>query len=987
MAACDLLIITAANEQQARQYRRRLAASRRRGPLRDVARTLVLADPMGRRVGSGAATLAALLAAARLLGPEALSLEHAFAGRRVLVLHSGGDSRRLPAYAAAGKLFAPTPCLTREGLPATLFDLVLEDFLAIRWPVAGGVLVAAGDVLLNLARCAPDLGAEGVTAVACPGDLDRAARHGVYVAAPARQGRSKVRDFLQKADAATLRARGALDERGGVAIDTGVLMLSPAASDAWLRAAGAGRRAGIARGSLLDLVSHARCAPMDLYVHSIMAITPAITRASFAATIATTATNDARRELLRYRDQLRRERLSFHVERVPSDFIHVGTTREFMHATLEPSTWRSLIAPRDDRRLLHAAATVKAPRDAKVVVEGARAGVIRCEGDALVVGVDTRAAMALPAATGLSCVRVGAKAWACVAFGLDDDCKTRAEVGGRFAAFDLSSLATRLGLPDDALFPPGEERSLWTARLWRPGPKARALQEAQQLLRGIAPSNAWKRAARIALADLVRLAHADTASHAIDPMSIPRLLEAGARPDLRRVAVSLRGSSRRAKVARSLEAFIRSAPAPLAEARAIRLRSMLDQRTEHAGDALAAVRRGVEQALIVPARPEPLAIASRATVAMHAPVRIDLAGGWSDTPPICQEEGGAVVNMAVLLGGIAPIRATVRRLDHPIVRIRSLDLARSLEAARTDELALAADGPSDWATLPKAALILSGLVPASAGDDLTDWLRTLGGGHHPCGIDLSIEAAVPKGSGLGTSSILACTLLAALDAFRGRATPDLASLARRTTLLEQMMGTGGGWQDQCGGLHPGVKCATTSPGADQSPRVEPLRVGPRCRAMLQSRAILVFTGIQRVARDILHHVVCRHLDGDPAARRIFADLRDNAMAMRHAIATLDDPDLFTRELARYWSLKRAIDPGAYDARVARRVEPLLAHAAAAELPGAGGGGFLFMIAKDARHLAAARRLIERLGRDDPAVREHAWSVAGRGLAAGPCRMT
>jgi len=177
MAACDLLIITAANGQQARQYRRRLAASRLRGPLREVARTLVLADPKGRRVGSGAATLGALLAAARLLGPDASSLEHAFAGRRVLVLHSGGDSRRLPAYAAAGKLFAPTPCLTREGLPATLFDLVLEDFLAIRWPVAGGTLVAAGDVLLNLARCAPDLNAEGVTAVACPGDLDRAARH------------------------------------------------------------------------------------------------------------------------------------------------------------------------------------------------------------------------------------------------------------------------------------------------------------------------------------------------------------------------------------------------------------------------------------------------------------------------------------------------------------------------------------------------------------------------------------------------------------------------------------------------------------------------------------------------------------------------------------------------------------------------------------------------------------------------------------------
>ena len=31
--------------------------------------------------------------------------------------------------------------------------------------------------------------------------------------------------------------------------------------------------------------------------------------------------------------------------------------------------------------------------------------------------------------------------------------------------------------------------------------------------------------------------------------------------------------------------------------------------------------------------------------------RIDLSGGWSDTPPITYEQGGAVLNVAVKLNG------------------------------------------------------------------------------------------------------------------------------------------------------------------------------------------------------------------------------------------------------------------------------------------------------------------------------------------------
>src|ERR1051326_545294 len=57
----------------------------------------------------------------------------------------------------------------------------------------------------------------------------------------------------------------------------------------------------------------------------------------------------------------------------------------------------------------------------------------------------------------------------------------------------------------------------------------------------------------------------------------------------------------------------------------------------------------------------------------RSPVRLDLAGGWTDTPPYCLEYGGAVVNVAVLLNGQPPIQVFVRPLSEPVFSLRSID--------------------------------------------------------------------------------------------------------------------------------------------------------------------------------------------------------------------------------------------------------------------------------------------------------------------------
>ena len=68
----------------------------------------------------------------------------------------------------------------------------------------------------------------------------------------------------------------------------------------------------------------------------------------------------------------------------------------------------------------------------------------------------------------------------------------------------------------------------------------------------------------------------------------------------------------------------------------------------------------------------PQSLSVNAWVTVECPARLDLAGGWSDTPPICYEHGGAVCNVAVLVNGIRPIGARVRLIGAPVVKCAQL---------------------------------------------------------------------------------------------------------------------------------------------------------------------------------------------------------------------------------------------------------------------------------------------------------------------------
>lgn len=93
--------------------------------------------------------------------------------------------------------------------------------------------------------------------------------------------------------------------------------------------------------------------------------------------------------------------------------------------------------------------------------------------------------------------------------------------------------------------------------------------------------------------------------------------------------------------------------------------ALLRARDDAAWEAEEAQAFGTLRAAILASLPPPaeprLAVAEDGLVWGRAPLRLDLAGGWTDTPPYCLLNGGRVLNVAVDLNGQPPVGVGVRR--------------------------------------------------------------------------------------------------------------------------------------------------------------------------------------------------------------------------------------------------------------------------------------------------------------------------------------
>ena len=338
----------------------------------------------------------------------------------------------------------------------------------------------------------------------------------------------------------------------------------------------------------------------------------------------------------------------------------------------------------------------------------------------------------------------------------------------------------------------------------------------------------------------------------------------------------------------------------------------------------------------------------------RSPVRIDIAGGWTDTPPYCLMEGGNVINLAIELNGQPPLQVYVRPSKEPRIVLRSIDLG-AVEVVETAEQLMDFMHVGSPFSIPKAGLVLAGFglsgVSGNPGSiSLQQQLEAFGSG-----IELTLLSAIPAGSGLGTSSILAATVLGALNDFCGLGW-DKNEIGHRTLMLEQMLTTGGGWQDQLGGVLGGVKLLQTGRGFEQTPLVRWLPNDLWTQPEYRPCHLLYYTGITRTAKQILAEIVRRMFLNDNAELRLLREMKAHTMEMYEAIQQND----FRRMgllMRKTWQQNQALDSGTNPAAVAKQTALIDDLCLGYKLPGAGGGGYLYMIAKDPEAAARIKQIL------------------------------
>lgn len=300
----------------------------------------------------------------------------------------------------------------------------------------------------------------------------------------------------------------------------------------------------------------------------------------------------------------------------------------------------------------------------------------------------------------------------------------------------------------------------------------------------------------------------------------------------------------------------------------------------------------------------------------QTPYRVSFAGGGTDLPSFYERETGAVLSMAVnrhMYVTVSPRFDVTTRVAYTRVEI-----ANGIHEIEH--------------TIVREALRMTELGPH---------------------LEITTVGDVPSGTGMGSSSALAVGIINALFAYKGRVTSRrrLAELACHIeiALLKKPIGK----QDQFASAFGGLNYIEFQPNGQVD--VEPVPCPSEVMNELERRSLLLYTASQRDADSILE----RQSKGTGDKFTTLRAMRDLAGEMRNTLTNGPNLEEFAGLLHEGWELKRSLGFGIATKQIdewykaARR-----AGAQGGKLLGAGGGGFLYVIAPPEKHDA----IREALGR-------------------------
>jgi fucokinase len=305
-------------------------------------------------------------------------------------------------------------------------------------------------------------------------------------------------------------------------------------------------------------------------------------------------------------------------------------------------------------------------------------------------------------------------------------------------------------------------------------------------------------------------------------------------------------------------------------------------------------------------------------VTVRVPARFDFIGGWTDTPPYFFDHPSGVLNSTLSLSH------SIGRTNCPDGSNASIEISiRHSERCTITENGLPVPDVSRHIVLARTFEFLGMSSPA---------------------LSIDIRNSIPHGSGLGGSSLLTASLLCALNAYHrgaGVLMDHLDEVVNNVLYIEQMMDSGGGWQDQIGGLYPGVKLIAAIPGAPCSYTIGYIERGID---LLGACSLVIDSGIRRKAARILVSIRGKYVEGDPRTAETLATIAGNACLGFAHLENLDIPS-FAGLLSNSWRMVNDIESGSVD--MVEKLRSLCGNdLMGIKIGGAGGGGFILAIFSD-----------------------------------------
>ena len=916
----DYVILTASNEQQAEGFRKQI--EERKSFLPKHTKFVAIPDRDGQRVGSGGATLEVL--------KYLRSQEESFEKLRVLVIHSGGDSKRVPQYSALGKLFSPVPHKLPNGRNSTLFDEFMICMSSVPSRIREGMVLLSGDVLLLFNPLQIDYNNVGAAAISFKEHVETGKNHGVYLNGE----NGNVKCCLQKKSVEVLRSVGAVNDSDCVDIDTGALIFSTEMME-----------------SLYSLIA----TPED-YDRHVNARTRLSLYADFLYPLAEDSTledfykekpeGEFCPELTAARERvwnvLRPYRMKL-LRLAPAKFIHFGTTREILGLMnggvdeYKDLGWSRIVGSsiKGDTAGYNSVLSSRSTIGEGCYLEVSYVHRNSKIGDHCVLSYIEVSDREIPDNVVLHGLKQRDGSFVVRVFGIGDNPKEN-KLFGR----DLDELEQKLGV---RLWE-NSAHSLWEANLYA---------EADNIQDGVdAALNLYRIVNDESAADIEQWRNAEKKSlcsgfNAADPDAIiawnKRMEDLVAMDEITKAIrhkVPAQKLQKRTTLTKIQKEWLKKRLNRSDFGERMRLHYYLGVILEDENEIQECFH--IIQAEMLEATVKSLSYNENARIVtdrhtVNLPLRVNWGGGWSDTPPYCNENGGTVLNVAILLNGKKPVEVTLERIDELKIVFDSRDMDVHGEFDTIEPLQATGD-PFDPFALQKACLLACGIIPQK-GYKLEDILRRLGGGF----VMHSEVTDVPKGSGLGTSSILSAACVKAVFEFTGIEFTE-EDLYAHVLAMEQIMSTGGGWQDQVGGATPGLKYISSMPGLKQEIKVTHVEIPESARKELDERFVLIYTGQRRLARNLLRDVVGRYVGNEPDSLFALEEIQKTAALMRFELER-GNVDGFAKLLDYHWELSKKVDAGSSNTLIEQIFSSIEELIDGRLVCGAGGGGFLQVILK------------------------------------------